>query len=155
MALVPGRNYFFCEYCGAYAFPEPNADGVVSLGEMADVQCPVCSTVLILASVADVRVLHCTTCKGVLAEQEAFSSIVKFIRAEASGPPDPPQRLNREELRREVHCPTCSRVMDTHPYYGPGNVVIDNCARCAVVWLDHGELAIIRDAPGRDRRLFS
>jgi hypothetical protein len=42
--------------------------------------------------------------------------------------------------------------MDTHPYYGPGNVVVDNCARCAVIWLDCGELAAIRDAPGRDRR---
>ena len=41
--------------------------------------------------------------------------------------------------------------MDTHPYYGPGNVVIDSCARCAVVWLDYHELAMIRDAPGRDR----
>jgi Zn-finger nucleic acid-binding protein len=41
--------------------------------------------------------------------------------------------------------------MTTHPYYGPGNVVIDNCPACAVIWLDHGELTAIRDAPGRDR----
>jgi Zn-finger nucleic acid-binding protein len=42
--------------------------------------------------------------------------------------------------------------MSTHPYYGPGNVVVDNCGRCDVIWLDCGELAIIRDAPGTDRR---
>jgi Zn-finger nucleic acid-binding protein len=41
--------------------------------------------------------------------------------------------------------------MDTHPYYGPGNVVIDNCGRCGLVWLDFGELDRIISAAGRDR----
>ena len=41
--------------------------------------------------------------------------------------------------------------MDTHPYYGPGNVVIDSCDRCELVWLDFGELKQIVDAPGQDR----
>ena len=30
--------------------------------------------------------------------------------------------------------------MDTHPYGGPGNIVIDNCAGCELNWLDYGEL---------------
>jgi Zn-finger nucleic acid-binding protein len=41
--------------------------------------------------------------------------------------------------------------MDVHPYYGPGNVVIDSCSACDLIWLDHGELTQITDAPGRDR----
>jgi len=41
--------------------------------------------------------------------------------------------------------------MDVHPYYGPGNVVIDTCGQCYLVWLDHGELKQIADAPGPDR----
>ena len=41
--------------------------------------------------------------------------------------------------------------MDVHPYYGPGNVVIDTCGQCYLVWLDHGELKQIADAPGQDR----
>jgi Zn-finger nucleic acid-binding protein len=41
--------------------------------------------------------------------------------------------------------------MDVHPYYGPGNVVIDTCSGCDMVWLDHGELKQIADAPGQDR----
>jgi Zn-finger nucleic acid-binding protein len=151
MIPVPGRDYLTCEYCSSFAFPEPSADGVVMLGERGDVDCPVCSTTLSTASVAEVRVLHCKTCRGVLAKQEAFSAIVKFLRAEATGEPDPVRPLNREELEREIACPYCGRTMDTHPYYGPGNAVIDNCARCGVIWLDYGELATIRDAPGRDR----
>ena len=151
MRPVPDREYFTCDYCGSFAFPKPSPDGVVLLGERGDVDCPVCGTALSTASVAEVRVLHCTTCQGLLAKQEAFSTIVKFIRAQASGEPDPTRPLNQEELERQVACPTCGRTMDTHPYYGPGNVVIDNCARCSVVWLDYGELAVIRDAPGSDR----
>jgi hypothetical protein len=41
--------------------------------------------------------------------------------------------------------------MSTHPYFGPGNVVIDNCEACELAWLDFGELAQIVDAPGKDR----
>jgi hypothetical protein len=41
--------------------------------------------------------------------------------------------------------------MSTHPYFGPGNVVIDNCEACELVWLDCGELRQIVDAPGKDR----
>lgn len=151
MRLIPGRNYFYCPYCGSFAFPEPSEDGVVVLGETGDVECPVCSTTLSTASVADVRVLHCTSCQGVLAKQEAFSAIVKFMRAQASGDPDPVRPVNQEELERNIACPYCGQTMATHPYYGPGNVVIDNCERCGVIWLDYGELAAIRDAPGRDR----
>jgi Zn-finger nucleic acid-binding protein len=37
-------------------------------------------------------------------------------------------------------------------YYGPGNIVIDTCPPCDLVWLDAGELQRAIDAPGRDRR---
>ena len=39
--------------------------------------------------------------------------------------------------------------MDTHFYGGPGNVIIDDCSRCCVNWLDHGELMRIVHAPDR------
>ena len=151
MRVVPHRDYFTCEYCGSFAFPERSEDGVVVLGEDGDVACPICAKTMTTASVAEVRVLHCATCRGILTRQEAFSAIVKFMRAQATGEPDPVHPINRKELERAVACPICGHTMDTHPYYGPGNVVIDNCARCAIIWLDYGELAAIRDAPGRDR----
>lgn len=152
MDVVPHRDYFYCEYCGSFAFPERSEDGVVMLGgEDGEVACPICAETLTTASAAEVRVLHCVTCRGVLTRQEAFSKIVKFMRAQAMGEPDPVHPVNREELGREVACPMCGRTMDTHPYYGPGNVVIDNCPRCEIIWLDYGELGAIRDAPGRDR----
>jgi Zn-finger nucleic acid-binding protein len=41
--------------------------------------------------------------------------------------------------------------MDTHPYGGPGNIVVDNCEKCQIIWLDYGELKKVINAPGRDR----
>jgi Zn-finger nucleic acid-binding protein len=37
--------------------------------------------------------------------------------------------------------------MDTHYYAGPGNIVIDDCGRCELNWLDAGELMTIVRAP--------
>jgi Zn-finger nucleic acid-binding protein len=36
-----------------------------------------------------------------------------------------------------------------HPYGGPGNVNIDTCERCSVIWLDRNELRRIVLAPDR------
>ena len=39
--------------------------------------------------------------------------------------------------------------MDAHYYAGPGNVVLDSCEDCGLIWLDRGELAHIAHAPDR------
>jgi len=41
--------------------------------------------------------------------------------------------------------------MSTHPYAGPGVIVVDTCDQCLMIWLDYGELARVVNAPGRDR----
>lgn len=157
LKLLEGHHYFYCEYCSALHFPEAESrDGVVVLGEgMRDIACPVCQIKLSRAVIDDVEVLHCTRCRGILTDQDSFLDIVRYRRSHASGPPDRPRRLNEADLAREVVCALCGEPMDTHPYYGPGNFVIDTCMRCRLVWLDHGEIDIITDAPGRDRRRAS
>ena len=153
LKLVEDRNYFVCEYCTTFYFPQAaSPDGVIMLDDEAiDIKCPVCGVALSKAAVEGARVLHCPKCRGVLAGQAAFFNIVKYRRARASGPPDRPRPLNQEDLNRRLYCPHCDQLMDTHPYYGPGNIVIDTCGHCAVIWLDHGEIGVITDAPGRDR----
>ena len=47
----------------------------------------------------------------------------------------------------KIDCPQCHRRMDTHLYGGPGNVVIDSCEECSLIWLDRGELMHIVHAP--------
>ena len=38
--------------------------------------------------------------------------------------------------------------MEVHPYYGPGNIIIDSCQECQYVWLDHGELRTVERSEG-------
>jgi hypothetical protein len=83
--------------------------------------------------------------------RQSFAEVVNQRRAWASGPPVVPLPLDKRELQRLIVCPACSNPMAVHPYYGPGNVVIDTCDRCDVVWVDSGELREIAEAPGRDR----
>jgi Zn-finger nucleic acid-binding protein len=66
-------------------------------------------------------------------------------------PPLEPLPLNREKLRRQITCPKCGWRFETYPHSGPGNVVLDGCTACDLIWLDFGEMRQIVEAPGRDR----
>jgi Zn-finger nucleic acid-binding protein len=52
-----------------------------------------------------------------------------------------------KDLDRGIHCPKCSRKMDTHPYCGPGNIIVDTCESCSHNWLDYSELDRIVRSP--------
>ena len=54
-------------------------------------------------------------------------------------------------MQRTLSCPRCSGRFETYAHSGPGNVVIDNCTKCDLIWLDFGEMRQIVDAPGKDR----
>jgi Zn-finger nucleic acid-binding protein len=151
LKIVPGRDYFVCEHCGSFRFPDADRDGVKVLGEDSEMDCPVCGERLVSGSVDEVRVQTCPKCRGVLVPQYNLYTIVRYLRAEYPEKDRPPKPLNNKELERRIACPSCRQPMDAHPYYGPGNVIIDNCTRCALVWLDFGELDRILSASGRDR----
>jgi Zn-finger nucleic acid-binding protein len=154
MELVATRGYYFCRYCGAFHFPETTAgEGVRVLGAaQPPLACPACRKALSSAIVDELfPVHHCANCRGLLVPRGKFVDIVHKRRAWATNPPSAPVPIDADELQRQVRCPVCTSAMETHPYYGPGNVVIDNCQTCDIVWLDFGELRQIVDAPGRDR----
>ena len=152
MTPYGNRDYFFCEYCGSFRFPDESADGIHVLGTTdPGVDCTICNKRLSQASIDGFRGLHCRQCGGVLLDRSTFRLIVDRRRARAKGPADTPTPFNRDHLRREIPCPECGQAMNTHPYYGPGNFVIDSCSRCNLVWLDFGELETLTSAPGRDR----
>ena len=80
-----------------------------------------------------------------------FASVLNKRRAWATVPPTEPPPLDRRALDRKLLCPVCGARMTTYPYSGAGNVVIDNCVACDLIWLDFGEMRQMVDAPGRDR----
>ena len=153
MELFATRGYFFCRYCGSFHFPDTKAEeGIRIVAETPEAACAVCSKPLSSAIIDEAHpIRYCQNCRGVLIARRGFAGVVQKRRSWATGTPAPPVPLNPQELDRKVRCPVCKGPMSTHPYFGPGNVVIDSCEPCELVWLDFGELKQIVDAPGKDR----
>lgn len=154
MELFERRRYYFCRYCGTFRFLDgPETDGVQVLSRTEQTRgCPLCGKPMAKALLDQAHAIEfCEACRGALMPRASFAAVVEQRRGWATGAPGPPVPLDRRELDRRLACPSCRNTMDVHPYYGPGNVVIDTCARCDAVWLDVGELKQIADAPGRDR----
>jgi Zn-finger nucleic acid-binding protein len=154
MELFERRRYYFCNHCGTFHFIETPAEDAIRVLERPDAAtaCPLCAKPLAKSLLDEhYAVEHCEGCRGLLVGRAAFSDAIARRRARQAGPPAEPVPLDRRELTRVIRCPACAAPMDVHPYYGPGNVVIDTCSRCDLVWLDFGELAQITDAPGGDR----
>ena len=153
MELFERRRYYFCSFCGTFHFIEtPAEDGIRVLAEPSARACPLCRAPLVKALLDDdYSVEHCEQCRGVLIARTPFAEAIGRRRSRESGPPAPPVPIDDRELKRRLLCPSCRAEMLVHPYYGPGNVIIDSCSRCDLIWLDYGELKQITDAPGRDR----
>ncbi len=157
MVLLPNHGYFFCEHCGSFHFPEATLKRVgkgeeidVVLTKSGELMCPICQDWLSEALIDGYPGWRCKKCKGILTNQEMFWEIVKHRRAKALGPREAPEPLNREELSRRIRCPSCGKMMETHPYYGPGNFVVETCRFCKIIWLDYGEFGKAINAPKKD-----
>jgi Zn-finger nucleic acid-binding protein len=154
MELFDRRRYHHCNHCGTFHFIEtPEVEGVRLLEPQGDaLACPLCQAALRRALLDDRSVVeHCQQCRGLLMQRATFGEVVALRRARSPSAIVPPVPLDPRELGRRLTCPSCRARMDVHPYYGPGNVVIDSCSACDLIWLDHGELKQISEAPGRDR----
>jgi Zn-finger nucleic acid-binding protein len=147
MRLRDGDECLACDYCRSLHFPEKNNDGIGLLGEPSPLVCPVCAGGLEYAVLDHHRILYCNRCRGTLISMPVFVSILGDLRAEQAGAAEIAHSPNPEELKRRLQCPQCKQPMETHYYGGPGNVIIDDCSRCELNWLDNGELTRIARAP--------
>jgi Zn-finger nucleic acid-binding protein len=154
MVLVESRRHFQCAHCGTYHFTDTiEADSVRIVGPSADApRCPVCAGAMAHALLDEHHPIDfCARCRGMLMPRTSFAEVTQRRRAWATSPPTPPSPLDHTALRRRRACPRCGSTFETYAHSGPGNVVIDNCTSCDLIWLDFGELRRIVDAPGRDR----
>jgi Zn-finger nucleic acid-binding protein/predicted RNA-binding Zn-ribbon protein involved in translation (DUF1610 family) len=140
-----------CDYCGTVHILRPETasmDRLSWLSELGEHDCPLCRNSLAMALVDHQKVEACPKCLGLLMPRTTFASVVTDRRARFKGLEDLPRALDERALAPEVDCPACSHRMETHRYYGPGNVAIDSCRECELVWVDSGELTQIERAPG-------
>jgi Zn-finger nucleic acid-binding protein len=155
ITLKPDTEGYRCDFCHAVFFPGEEEDGVQVGGEQTSpslsLACPLCSVPLVKAAIADTPLLYCTQCHGLLLPMKVLPGLVDAQRAAAmqSGKNAPAVQTppDRGDLKRVLQCPQCHKRMDTHFYAGPGNVIVDSCGDCWLIWLDRGELMRIVHAP--------
>jgi Zn-finger nucleic acid-binding protein len=148
IAPKPDTQGYQCQYCHTVFYPGEEEDGVEVSGEPSDpgLGCPICGQPLVRATITKVPVLYCTQCHGLLLPMPVLQPLIEERKTDRAKPAvqAPP---DRGDLKRTMHCPQCRRRMDTHFYAGPGNVIVDSCADCSLIWLDRGELTRIANAP--------
>jgi hypothetical protein len=49
-------------------------------------------------------------------------------------------QLQKVETLKELHCPKCSGLLETHTFRG---FLLDRCQNCGGIWMDRGELEAI------------
>ena len=147
MTPMPDRGYWVCDYCLTFSFPHGSPDDVQDFGQATDRTCPICTHPLTAGRLEGQPVEYCANCHGMLMRQGVFSRVIEMKRSNYRGEKvTSRQPLNRQELQREIRCPGCQNPFSTHPYYGPGRVVVDTCPHCCLIWLDAGEMSIIEKA---------
>ena len=155
MELLETRPCWQCRHCSTMICIEAT-QGVQVIDAPPDAPergCPICRKPLRAAMMdGRVRVDVCEQCNGTLLARRTFAETVIGRRRAAATPAETPVPTSRRELERRIACPACGARMITDWYYGPGNIVIDTCPACDLVWLDAGELQRAVDAPGSDRR---
>ncbi len=90
--------------------------------------------------------LFCPQCHGMMFQMDAFPPVIEHLRSLRERPAFLAPR-DLADSERFLGCPVCGRGMDNHPYGGGGNVNVDTCEDCEVIWLDRGELHKIVAAP--------
>jgi Zn-finger nucleic acid-binding protein len=137
------QTFFHCEYCGSYDFPNPNQDGIALLDEISPFACPTCNKPLVSAVVQNVHIFSCPNCRGNLIDQSKMLPILRQAEPLDSICEDVLYPQNPSELTRTAVCPSCQKMMSVYPYGGGGNIIIQGCAQCRLIWLDFGELSRI------------
>jgi Zn-finger nucleic acid-binding protein len=123
-----------------------NEDDVL-VGAETGKACPVCQAMLFDATIENRSLRYCTNCRGMLVLIFNFLPLVEYMRSVWRSTGANVEPRENSDADRHLTCPLCLRIMTGHPYGGPGNVNIDTCEPCAVLWLDRNELRRIVLAP--------
>ena len=123
-------------------------DGVSPEEVPTGMVCLECATDLKGGTLDKFPVAFCPNCFGVLIDNEGIGNLLRIRRSEYKGPDKTPSPIDQQALKRGRNCPNCRGPMEVYAYGGPGNVVMDSCCGCHMLWMDNGEITKIVKAPG-------
>jgi len=125
--------------------------------------CPRCSENLRDVEELGEPLRACARCGGRWLTAESLGALVSArVEAEGEVPEEAHLQVPLAEVREELTCPDCGRVMEAFNYAADSGVILDRCGHCGGVWVDGGELeraaravAASRSGLQRDAKLFS
>lgn len=143
LTLSHFQDQVSCSYCETVHVPSLCEDSQIEKlsGVFSEWRCPLCTKSLSHARIGSCIFQYCNGCRGLLLEGDDLLELIRYSRSNSRKTDRRPDPIKPEDLARRIECPSCKDVMSAHPYYGPGDFVIDACPGCKRVWLDGGELA--------------
>ncbi len=159
MIPLQQQGSFRCQYCGMLHIP---ANAQHPLPETKStkpaITCPVCHIDLAPITVADRYHGHsCPNCQGMLFNQKTFKKSLKERQKQRQPLGHSVSTASGSDPNRLIHCPSCKQGMHTHLNAGSGQVLVDTCQNCKLIWLDYGEFdqAAMASAGGKAKRKYS
>jgi hypothetical protein len=109
--------------------------------------CPVCEKNLASVKVGKIEIDFCRDgCKGVWFDARELESLDEPQEGEEGVLKEILEvEKVREPVARVIRCPHCQVPLRRHNYSYNTPIIIDECRRCGGIWLDGGELGIIRN----------
>jgi uncharacterized protein len=110
--------------------------------------CPECDLELVTTVVATIELDSCQQCSGIWFD---YNELKTVSETDSRHLPEMDNLLSVAERtveRRKRKCPCCKTLMSLKQR---GDVELDNCQRCAGIWLDGGELTLVLEAYQKER----
>lgn len=115
--------------------------------------CPACQSPLQPRAIEGVEVQVCAACEGVLVEvrrlvpllEQVARPLAKVMDLDEPIEPQPDEGVPRA-------CPGCSQTMTAFGYMGERAVTVDRCSDCLLIWADAGEIGIMAQMYGRQKK---
>jgi uncharacterized protein len=115
--------------------------------------CPRCDNRLEYITAEDLEIHpppyldHCPDCGGIWIQRDTLSPLMELsVEALKNWEARLSARLRGtlDTRETEIICPSCQIVLAERPYARDSSVFIDACRNCLGVWLDSGELVLIK-----------
>lgn len=119
--------------------------------------CPACGEPMTCQEFAKISVDHCLTgCRGIWFDQGELQKLDHKLKGMSPALREALVDSPPTESRGPIECPHCREQMERLEYEAQATVTVDRCRSCEGIFLDAGELGLIRDRPmtGKEKVRF-
>ena len=109
---------------------------------MSGYDCPRCETAMTVIQMEGVEIEHCENCGGICLDYGELDMVADDMTGSLEYSTLTDDKLETNDGRLLIACPKCavSPAMRKIEFLGVGDIVLDRCDSCGVIWLDKDEL---------------